>query len=90
AITYKSKPASDTAKKVVKDFFQNEFEDEKLDTTKKLNTIPLFTQPKTSTLSKSKLFDYSRKFNADYALVGFSNNILINRYQPYAGGSGPI
>ncbi|MGL1199353.1 hypothetical protein ACSTK3_23575, partial [Vibrio parahaemolyticus] len=27
---------------------------------------------------------------ADYALVGFSNNILINRYQPYAGGSGPI
>lgn len=90
AITYKSKPASDTAKKVVKDFFQNEFEDEKLDTTKKLNTIPLFTQTKTSTLSKSKLFDYSRKFNADYALVGFSNNILINRYQPYAGGSGPI
>ncbi|MFX8270392.1 hypothetical protein ABTL25_20085, partial [Acinetobacter baumannii] len=47
AITYKSKPVTDTAKKVVKDFFQTEFEDEKTDTTKKLNAIPLFTQPKT-------------------------------------------
>jgi hypothetical protein len=30
------------------------------------------------------------KFSSDYILAGFSNNILINRYQPYAGGSGPI
>jgi hypothetical protein len=23
-------------------------------------------------------------------LSGFTNNILVNRYQPYAGGSGPV
>jgi hypothetical protein len=30
------------------------------------------------------------KFSSDYVLAGFTNNILINRYQPYGGGSGPI
>jgi hypothetical protein len=30
------------------------------------------------------------KFSSDYVLAGFTNNVLINRYQPYAGGSGPI
>ena len=30
------------------------------------------------------------KFSSDYILAGFTNNILINRYQPYGGGSGPI
>jgi hypothetical protein len=30
------------------------------------------------------------KFSSDYVLSGFTNNILVNRYQPYAGGSGPV
>jgi hypothetical protein len=90
AIIYNKKAASDTAKKP-NNFFQNEFADDKPDTsrqTAKNKLDPTIPQP--SVLSKSKLFDYRLKFSSDYVLSGFSNNILVNRYQPYAGGSGPI
>lgn len=90
AIIYNKKAAVDTAKKA-KDFFQNEFADEKPDSNSAAIQNQLLTsQPKTSVLSSSRLFDYRLKFSSDYALVGFTNNILINRYQPYGGGSGPI
>ncbi|MEA3425850.1 MAG: hypothetical protein U9R46_06355 [Bacteroidota bacterium] len=90
AIIYNKKAVADTTKKV-KDFFQNEFADEKPDSTSyALQNQLLAAQPKTSVLSRSRLFDYRLKFSSDYALVGFTNNILINRYQPYGGGSGPI
>ncbi|HJV20906.1 MAG TPA: hypothetical protein VJ552_13565 [Sediminibacterium sp.] len=90
AIVYTQKPlVADTVKKA-KDFFQNEFADEKPDTTYALPKIPLTTTQKQSSLSKSRLFDYRRKFNADYVLSGFSNNVLVNKYQPYGGGNGPI
>lgn len=89
ATVYNTKSANDTIKKA-KDFFQNEFADEKPDTSSKnLFKIPL-TSSKQSTLARSKLYDYKLKFSTDYVLSGFSNNILINRYQPYGGGSGPI
>ena len=90
AIIYNKKGAIDTVKKA-KDFFQNEFADEKPDSSSlalQKQADPLFA--KTSALTKSRLFDYRLKFSSDYALVGFTNNILINRFQPYAGGSGPI
>lgn len=90
AIIYNKKAAVDTAKKA-KDFFQNEFADEKPDSSSAaLQNQLLIGQPKTSVLNNSRLFDYRLKFSSDYALVGFTNNILINRYQPYGGGSGPI
>jgi hypothetical protein len=91
AIIYNKKAAADTAKKA-KDFFQNEFADEKPDSSalaqqnKAAETAP----QSSSVLTKSRLFDYRLKFSSDYALVGFTNNILVNRYQPYGGGSGPI
>ena len=88
AIQYNNnKPANDTAKKVV--VFQNEFADELPDTTVKINPVQIIQQ-RQSSLAKSKLFDYRLKFSSDYLLGGFSNNVLINRYQPYAGGSGPV
>ena len=91
AIIYNKKNGADTTKKA-KDFFQNEFADEKPDSSSlamkaKTELLPV---ERASILSKSKLFDYRLKFSSDYVLSGFSNNILINRYQPYAGGSGPI
>ena len=90
AIIYNKKATVDTAKKA-KDFFQNEFADEKPDSSSAaIQNQLLASQPKTSVLSSSRLFDYRLKFSSDYALVGFTNNILINRYQPYGGGSGPI
>ncbi|MDB5209769.1 MAG: D-alanyl-D-alanine carboxypeptidase, partial [Sediminibacterium sp.] len=89
AIIYNKKAGSDTAKK--KDFFQNEFANEKPDSSSLAlqNKTAGIVSP-SSILAKSKLFDYRLKFNSDYVLSGFTNNILINRYQPYAGGSGPI
>lgn len=89
AIIYNKKAASDTLKKT-KDFFQNEFANEKPDSSQALQNKTEAELPPTSVLSQSRLFDYRLKFSSDYALVGFTNNILINRYQPYAGGSGPI
>jgi hypothetical protein len=90
AIQYNNnRPANDSSKKVV--LFQNEFADELPDTSaNSMVKKPTVAQQRQSSLSKSKLYDYRLKFNSDYILGGFSNNVLINRYQPYAGGSGPI
>jgi hypothetical protein len=89
AIIYNKKAAGDTTKKT--NFFQNEFADEKPDSNALLknNVSGTVTDP-VSVLAKSKLFDYRLKFSSDYVLAGFTNNILVNRYQPYAGGSGPV
>lgn len=87
AIVYNNKKTSDSSIKA-KDFFQNEFADELPD------TVNLVRKPlsiaKQNVLAKSKLFNYRLKFSADNILTGFTNNILINRYQPYGGGNGPI
>ena len=89
ATVYVKKPASsDTAKKKAVDFFQNEFANEKQEA-----TVPTYLPPiqeKTSILSKSKLFDYRKKFSSDFLQSGLTNAILVNRFQPYAGGVGPI
>ncbi|MDE3251784.1 MAG: hypothetical protein KGO92_03190 [Bacteroidota bacterium] len=87
AIQYKK--GADTAKKVVSSF-QSEFADEKPDSSALRNKNNAGPLPKTSVLTRSRLFDYRMKFNSDNVQVGVSNNILINRYQPYAGGNGPI
>lgn len=66
--------------------FQNEFENEKKDST---SDEGLKVQEQ-NVLQKSKLFNYRFKFSTDYIVGGVSNNILINRYQPYGYGAGPI
>jgi len=43
-----------------------------------------------SALDKARLYKYKLRFSNDYLLGGVSNNIIINRFQPYAGGTGPI
>lgn len=88
AIIYNN-AGTDTVKKA-NDFFQNEFSDEKPDTSALRKNDPALAQRTASVLSKSRLFDYRLKFNSDYVLAGFTNNILVNRYQPYGGGNGPI
>jgi len=70
--------------------FQNEFEEQGRDsiTGKTIASTPL---PAYDVLKNAKRFPYKPvKFGADYGGVNFSNAILFNRYQPYAGGSGPI
>ena len=75
-----------------KDVFQNEFEQETKDSTSMLGNITgAVTLPKNTVLKNAKLYPYKPvKFGADYGGVGFSNALLFNRYQPYAGGSGPV
>ena len=72
------------------DLFQSEFESEKRDSAK-TRALPLDAPVvEESVLSRSKLFNYRLKFNTENVVSGISNNVLINRYQPYTGGSGPI
>lgn len=64
--------------------FQNEFEDQKRaeDSVRGVEGISPSTRSD-NVLSKSHLYNYRLKFNADYILAGITNNILVNRYQPY-------
>jgi hypothetical protein len=85
-------PLDDTARKPQDDIFQNEFANEKPDTTL-LGSIFAAEDPmvEKDVLKKAKLFRYKPpKFYAESGSAGFNNNVLLNRFQPYAGGSGPI
>jgi len=42
------------------------------------------------TLDAAKLYKYRLRFSNDMAVLGVTNNIILNRYQAYAGGNGPI
>jgi len=94
----KPKPAADTTSFAVtqqksKKLFQNEFADEKPDTSHQFSKITDSAKAaviRETVLSKSKMYNYRLKFSADYILSGITNNILVNTYQPYAGGGGPI
>jgi hypothetical protein len=83
-----SAPA-DTAKK--QDIFQNEFKDERRDST---NTGKMYGTEKPgqpTVLSTLKLYPYKpKKFATDYIVSGFNNDVLGSRYQLYQGGAGPV
>lgn len=81
----------DSAVKKQNDFFQNEFQNEKEDTSKVGKVVPAKETTKEPVLRKAKLYEYRPpKFFVDYAVSGFNNNVLVNRFQPYQGGAGPI
>lgn len=82
----------DTVQKQM-DFFQSEFADEKQrDSTRLGQVIEAERIQEPTILGKARVFEYRpKKFFADYAVAGFNNSVLaINRFQPYAGGTGPI
>lgn len=72
--------------------FQNEFESEPANKDSGVQSLQEPTQPssKPGVLAQAGLFNYGLKFSADYVLAGVTNNVLINRYQPYAGGNLPV
>lgn len=84
--------ATDSLKKP-DDLFQNEFNNDS-------STVPnpvigkiYETQEdnKESALATAKLYAYKPiKFSTDFGGASINNSVLINRYQAYAGGSGPI
>lgn len=77
----------DSSKQNDNDFFENAFKDEKPDTT-------IYIAQEKSTNNKrftARLFNMPvPKFQQDAIGAGLSNGIMVNRYQPYAGGFGPI
>jgi hypothetical protein len=89
----KNVPAADTAKKG-NDFFQNEFSNDTTSVVKNNGTPgsqanAAYQQP--GVLESAKLYKYKPiKFSVDYGSVNFNNSVLINRYQAYTGGNGPI
>ena len=86
----KSRAASDTAKKQ-DDPFQTEFANEKKDSTAAIAIPGTAADSRISILKTLKLFLYKPpKFSVDYGSVGFNTTVLINRYQAYGGGAGPI
>ncbi len=73
------------------DIFQNEFENEKKDSSLLGTTVGATETPANDVLKNAKLYPYKPvKFGAEYGGVNFSNAILFNRYQSFAGGAGPI
>lgn len=80
----KNKAAADTPKK--KDAFENEFENEKKDSSlaRPANGNAENNGPP-SVLRKAKQYDYKLKFFGDNVSAGFNNDVLVNRYQPYTG-----
>ena len=86
--------SKDTAQKKANDFFVNEFGNEQQqDTTSRLGRVyDAETVGPEPVLKKAKLFEYRPpKFFSDYVVANLTNAVyLVNKYQPYAGGSGPI
>ncbi|MBD0277806.1 MAG: hypothetical protein ICV81_07555 [Flavisolibacter sp.] len=81
--------AADTTKKNV-DAFETQFEK---DTTAQVgqvyNAQEIGPEP---VLKRAKIFEYRPpKFFNDYVVAGLNNTVYaVNKYQPYAGGAGPI
>jgi hypothetical protein len=74
------------------DFFNSEFQDERRDSSqlgKVFESQELQSEP---ILKKAKLYEYRPpKFFNDYVVAGLNNTVfVVNKYQPYAGGAGPI
>jgi len=72
------------------DIFQTEFANEKKDSTAS-GKEATSTVAKYDVLKTIKKFRYKPpKFSVDYGSAGFTTGVLINRYQAYSGGAGPI
>ena len=92
ANTYKkgaTSNAKDSTNEPPKKVFQTGFEDDQPDTMIAVVEEPMEAR-KESPLDKIRLFNYKLKFSSDYIVSGVTNNILVNRYQLYGGGQGPI
>ena len=83
-------PVADTAKKQ-DDFFQSEFANEKKDSSASAKNAAANETENEAVLKAIKLYPYKPpKFYVENAAVGFNNSVLVNRYQPFSGGTGPI
>lgn len=70
------------------DLFQNEFTADSSENNSVSNQQTVLQE---NFLKQAKLFNYKPvKFGTNYGGASLSNAILLNRYQPYENGSGPV
>ena len=82
--------SADTSKKQ-EDIFQNEFGVDSTVNTKTGDVGSSSDPTASGVLASARLFRYKpKKFSADFGGAGLNNSVLVNRYQAYGGGSGPI
>ncbi len=85
---------ADTTTKKPTDFFNTGFDEEQKDSTTRKTGADVNTgvEEKESVLKKARVFEYRPpKYFMDYLVSGFNNMTLPqNKFQPYAGGTGPI
>ena len=83
---------ADTAGNGQNDFFQNEFSKDTASTSELGKVFNATEIPEVPLIRKAKLFEYRPpKFFNDYVVAGANNTtFIVNKYQPYAGGAGPI
>jgi len=73
------------------DVFQHEFKPEKKDSARIAELNNQAESDQALVLATARLYPYKPlKFEADYVVAGFNNNVLGTRYQIYTHGSGPI
>jgi hypothetical protein len=78
-----------TTQKPTTDFFETEFTK---DSTKSGGLMDNTEQKREDVLNRMRVFPYTRKYFLDNVTTNFiSNNaLLINRFQPYTGATGPV
>lgn len=74
------------------DFFQSQFDNNKKDSAQLGKVVTATEIAGTPILRKAKLYEYRPpKYFTDYVVAGFDNSVLVvNKFQPYAGGAGPV
>ncbi|MDA3615449.1 hypothetical protein [Polluticaenibacter yanchengensis] len=83
-------PASEVPKPANNNFV-SEFDNETKDSGSIFNPYAVEKKSdRVSALESAKLYKYKLKFSNDMVMAGVTNNMILNRYQPYAGGAGPI
>jgi len=73
-------------------FFETEFEAELFAKSDSASSLLNVISPQEDMLSKMRVFRYQKKYFIDNLTTSFiSNNaLLINRFQPYSGATGPV
>ncbi len=73
------------------DFFQSEFQPDKKDSSTIVEPVVVPVEENNSVLANAKLFKYKPlKFSSNFASAGLSSTVLVNNYERYTGGGGPI
>ncbi len=83
-------PAAVDTGKADADIFQSEFENEEPEVQGRVVQAETPVKVAPTILSQAKLYDYRLRFSTQYSVTGFNNSVLMTRWQPYAGGNGPV